>query len=100
MSNKRIRPIKTIVLIFTARSTLCMANISSSTYFEIASCMRVDILDIVTFYCDGSEFNFETSFAEQDSYFSSFMLTVATSMNYNTELFSRIAEFITCWPCA
>ena len=50
MSNKRIHPIKTI---FTTQSTLCMSNISSSTYFEIASYMRVAILDIVTFYCDG-----------------------------------------------
>ena len=50
--NKHIRPIKTIV-IFTARSTLCMASISSSTYFEIVSCTRMAILDIVTFYCDG-----------------------------------------------
>ena len=49
------------------------------------------------------DLNFEASFAEQDSYFSSFLPTMAsnrTSINYNRELFSRIAEVITCWPCA
>ena len=111
MSNKCIRPIKTIV-IFTTRLTLRMANTSSSTYFEIT---RVAMLNIVTFYCDGvglftstlkwvspNKMAILVGFAEQDGYFSSFLPTMAsnrTSMNYNRELFSRIAEFITYWPC-
>ena len=52
MSNKRICPIRTTVII-TTRLILCMANISSSTYFEIASCMKVAILNIVMYYFDG-----------------------------------------------
>ena len=96
MSNKRIRPIK-MTVIFTAQLTLCMAqlsseyyyqSISSLNYFEIASCTRVALLNIVTFYCDGSDhldLNLEASFAEQNGYFSSFLWTMAsncTSMNY------------------
>ena len=61
MSNKRIRPIKTIV-IFTARS--------------IASCTKIVILDIVMFYCDrvgpALDLNFEASFAEHDGFFFQF----------------------------
>ena len=59
-----------------------MANISSSTYFEIVSYMRVAILNIATFYCGWVGLNFEASFAEQDGYFPVY----CTSVNYNREL--------------
>ena len=58
---------------------LCMVNISSSTYFEIASCTRVAILNIVTFYCDGVGLLTSASFAEQDSYVSSLLSTMASN---------------------
>ena len=108
MSNKRMRPIK-MIGIFTARSTVCMANISSLTYFEIAmcSCTRVAILDIVTFEVALLTSTSKRVLPNMTANFPVFcqwclpiILLIHTSMNYITELFSRIAKFITCWPCA
>ena len=67
MSNKRM----TIVL-NRDLSTLCTANICSPTYFEMANCMKVAILDIVTFEPRTLDLNFEASFAEHDGLFVQF----------------------------
>ena len=48
-----MQPIK-MTVIFTARSMLCMANISSSTYFEMVSCTRVGTLDIIVMGSDST----------------------------------------------
>ena len=83
---------------------LCMSNICSSAYImrEPAAQEWLYLTSWHSTVTWGRTFdlNFEASFAEQDSYFSSFLASNRTPMNYNRELFSRITEFITFWICA
>ena len=46
------------------------------------------------------DLNFEANFTKQDGNFLPVMASNHTSMNYITDLFSRIIKFITCWPSA
>ena len=69
------------------------------TYFQIASCTRVAVFNIVMFYYDGvglltltSKHMFEASLTEQDGYFSTVFLANYGFQSY----FHEIAEFTTC----